>query len=55
MRLMSDGDRISVLTDKWSVVRDLEAFAHITENGFLGFAVEGPAWRVTLERLTTSR
>lgn len=52
---MPIGERVSVLTNKWSVVRDLEAFAHITENGFLGFVVEGSAWRVTLERLSTSR
>ena len=55
MRTVPIGERVSVFTDKWSVVRDLEAFAHLTENALIGFVEEGSGWRVTLQRLATSR
>lgn len=53
MRRMAVGEQIRILTDKWSVTRDLGAFARMTDNAVLSVEpAEGPAdsWWVVMEK-----
>jgi TusA-related sulfurtransferase len=52
LRVLAPGHRLSVRTDKWSVVRDLEAYAHATGHRYRGWREDPEApetWWVELE------
>jgi TusA-related sulfurtransferase len=52
-RHLSAGQRLRIWTDKWSVVRDLQAYAHTTGHAYLQWAEDPEApgtWRVLLAK-----
>lgn len=52
LRGLAPGERLLVRTNKWSVVRDLEAYAHTTGHRYQGWREDPEAaetWYVELE------
>jgi len=53
MKRLKIGDSVRIWTNKWSVVRDMEAYAHSTGHRYLGWQEhpeEADTWWVVLEK-----